>query len=76
MVSAGDALGGVDGGGVAETGRGLDVVGWQPDGVVAAGVSDGQVAAATYSSEDPPVHRRLDSWFPTLTGVSRLVVSA
>jgi hypothetical protein len=26
--------------------------------------------------EDPPVHRRLDSWFPTLTGVSRLVVSA
>jgi hypothetical protein len=26
--------------------------------------------------EDPPVHRRLDSWFPTLTGVSRLVMSA
>jgi hypothetical protein len=27
-------------------------------------------------TEGPPVHWRLDSWFPTLTGVSRLVVSA
>ena len=36
----GDALGGMDSGGVAETGRGLDVVGWQPDGAVASAVSD------------------------------------
>ena len=42
----GDALGGVDGGGVAETGRGADVVGGQPDGEVAAVVPDGQVAVA------------------------------
>ena len=40
----GDALGGVDGGGVAESGRGADVVGGQPDGAVAAGVPHGQVA--------------------------------
>ena len=38
----GDALGGVDGGGVAETGRGADVVGGQPDRVVAAVVSYGE----------------------------------
>ena len=42
----GDALGGVDGGGVAETGRLADVVGGQPDGEAAAVVPDGEVAAA------------------------------
>jgi len=51
----GDALGAVDGGGVAETGRGLDVVGGEPCGEVAAVVSNGQVAAATYSSDGPAV---------------------
>ena len=40
----GDALGGVDGGGVAETGRVADVVGGQPDGEPAAVVPDCQVA--------------------------------
>ena len=40
----GDALGGVDGGGVAETGRLADVVGGQPDGEPAAVMSDGEVA--------------------------------
>ena len=40
----GDALGGVDGGGVAETGRLADIVGGEPDGEVAAGVPDGQPA--------------------------------
>ena len=40
----GDALGGVDGGGVAETGRLADVVGGQPDGEPAAVVSDREVA--------------------------------
>ena len=33
----GDALGGVDGGGVAELGRGADVVGGQPDGAAGCG---------------------------------------
>jgi hypothetical protein len=42
----GDALGGVDGGGVAETGRGSDVVGGQSDRVVAAGVPYSQVGLA------------------------------
>jgi hypothetical protein len=51
----GDALGGVDGGGVAQSGRGLNVVGGEPCGEVAAVVSDGQVAAATYSSDGPAV---------------------
>ena len=40
----GDALGGMDGGGVAETGRLADIVGGQPDGEVAAVMSDGEVA--------------------------------
>ena len=47
----GDALGAVDGGGVAKAGRGLNVVGGEPCGEVAVAVSDGQVAAATYSSD-------------------------
>jgi hypothetical protein len=34
----------VDGSGVAEAGRGLNVVGGEPDGEVAAGVSHGQGA--------------------------------
>ncbi len=42
MVSA-VTPGGVDGGGVAETGRGSDVVGGQSDRVVAAGVPDSQL---------------------------------
>jgi hypothetical protein len=51
----GDALGAVDGGGVAKAGRGLNVVGGEPCGEVAVAVSDGQVAAATYSSDGPAV---------------------
>ena len=34
----------VNSGGVPETGRGLDVVGWQPDGAAAAVVLHEQVA--------------------------------
>ena len=51
----GDALGGVDGGGIAETGRGRDVVGGQPDGEVAAGVPHGQVAVAADVGDGPAV---------------------
>ena len=40
----GDTLGGVDGGGVAETGRLADIVGGEPDGEVAAVMSDREVA--------------------------------
>ena len=39
----GYALGGMDGGGIAETGRGAHIVDRQPDGQVAAVVSHGQV---------------------------------
>jgi hypothetical protein len=48
-------LGGVDGGGVVETGRGVDVVGWEPDGAVPAGVPPGQVTAPADVGDDPPV---------------------
>ena len=51
----GDALGGVDGGGVAETGRGADVVGGQPDGAVTAVVPHGQVAASADLGDGPAV---------------------
>ena len=51
----GDTLGGMDGGGVAETGRGLDVAGRQPDGAVAGGVPRGQVALLTDMGDGPPV---------------------
>ena len=51
----GDALGGVDGGGVAETGGGADVVGWQPDCAVASVVSHGQVAALADMGDSPTV---------------------
>jgi hypothetical protein len=39
----GDALGGMDGGGVAETGRGAHIVNRQPDRVVAVVVPDREV---------------------------------
>ena len=42
----GDALGGVDGGGVAEAGRVADVVGGESDGELAAVVPDCQVAVS------------------------------
>src|SRR5512132_387967 len=51
----GDALGAVAGGGVAQSCRGLNVVGGEPDGEVAAVVSNDQLAAATYSSDGPAV---------------------
>ena len=51
----GDALGSMDGGGVAETGRGVDVVGGQPDGEVAAGVPHGQVAVFADAGDGPAV---------------------
>src|SRR5829696_2113918 len=51
----GDALGGVDGGGVAESGRGLNVVGWEPDSQLAAVVLDGEVTAPADAGDDPPV---------------------
>ena len=51
----GDALGAVDGGGVAETGRGGDVVGGQPDGQLAAVVPDGQVAVFADVGDGPAV---------------------
>ena len=51
----GDALGAVDGGGVAQAGRGLDVVGGEPDGELAAVVSDGQVAVPADCGDGPAV---------------------
>ena len=51
----GDALGGVDGGGVAETGRLADIVGGEPDGEVAAGVPDGQVTLLADLGDGPAV---------------------
>ena len=46
MVSADDALGRMDGGGVAETGRGAHIVNRQPDGELAAVVPDREVTAS------------------------------
>ena len=51
----GDALGGVDGGGVAETGRLADIVGGESDGELAAVVSDGQVAVVADCGDGPAV---------------------
>ena len=51
----GDALGGMDGGGVAETGRIADVVGGQPDPEPAAVMSDSQVAVPTDVIDGPAV---------------------
>jgi hypothetical protein len=50
-----DALSAMDRGGIAETGRGLNVVDGEPCSEMAAVVSNGQVAAATYSGDRPPV---------------------
>ena len=51
----GDALGGVDGGGVAETGRLADVVGGESDGEPAAVMSDCQVAVSADCGDGPAV---------------------
>ena len=51
----GDALGGVDGGGVAEAGRLADIVGRESDGELAAGVPDGQVALFADMGDGPAV---------------------
>jgi hypothetical protein len=48
-------LGAVDGSGIAQPGRGADVVGWQPDGAVTSVVSHGQVAAFADMSDSPTV---------------------
>jgi hypothetical protein len=51
----GDTLGGMDGGGIAETGRGVDVVDRQPDAELAAGVPHGQLALFADAGDGPPV---------------------
>jgi hypothetical protein len=51
----GDALGRMDGGGVAKTGRRLNVVGGESDGQVAAGVSHGQVTVFSDVGDHPAV---------------------
>ena len=51
----GDALGGMDGGGVAETGRGAHIVNRQPDGQLAAVVPDREVTAPADAGDGPPV---------------------
>jgi hypothetical protein len=51
----GDALGGVDGGGIAETSRAADVVGGQPDGALTLVVPDSQTTASTGMGDGPPV---------------------
>ena len=51
----GDALGGVDGGGVAEIGRACDVVGWQPDGQLAAVCRTVRSPRRPMCGDGPPV---------------------
>jgi hypothetical protein len=51
----GDTLGGMGGGGVTETGRGVDVVGWQPEGAAASGVLHDQVAVFANVGDSPAV---------------------
>src|SRR4029453_237360 len=51
----GDALGAVNGGGVAETGRGARIVERQPDGEVSPGVPDGEVTAPADTDDGPAV---------------------
>jgi hypothetical protein len=51
----GDALRGMDGSGIAETGRGRNVVGWQLDGELAAVVPDGEVTAPADAGDGPAV---------------------
>jgi hypothetical protein len=55
MVSAETPLGGMDGGGVAETGRPVDVVSGESDGEVAAVVPDGEVTVPADVGDGPPV---------------------
>ena len=50
-----DALGGMDGAGIAETGRGAHIVNRQPDPVVAAGVPDSQVTLLADMGDGPAV---------------------
>ena len=50
-----DALGAVDGGGVAEPGGAADVVGGEPDGEPAAVVPDGQAAVLADVGDGPAV---------------------
>ena len=45
----------MDGGGIAQTGRGLDIAGWQPDGQVASVVSHGQVTLFGDEGDGRPV---------------------
>ena len=49
------ALGGMDGAGVAETGRGLDVVGGESDGEPAAVVPDSQLTVPTDMGDGPAI---------------------
>jgi hypothetical protein len=51
----GDALGGMDGGGVAETGRVAHIVIRQSDGQLAAVVPDREVTAPADAGDGPPV---------------------
>jgi hypothetical protein len=51
----GDTLGSVNGGGIAETGRGAHIVERQPDGEVATVVADRQVTAPADTGDGPPV---------------------
>ncbi|MFZ1117830.1 MAG: hypothetical protein WAN44_18605, partial [Propionibacteriaceae bacterium] len=50
----GDALGGMDGAGVAETGRGAHIINGQPDRVVAVVVPDREVTAPANAGDGPP----------------------
>src|SRR4029450_10961905 len=51
----GDALGRMDGGGIAKPGRRLNVVGGESDGQLAAVVPDGEVTAPADAGDGPPV---------------------
>ena len=53
----GEALGAVDGGGVAEPGRGVDVVGGQPGSEPAPLVPDGQLPVFADLADRPRGHR-------------------
>ena len=52
---SGDALGGMDGAGIAETGRSLDIVGGEPDGELAAVVPDREVTVPADAGDGPAV---------------------
>ena len=51
----GDALGRLNGGGVAETGRGAHIVNRQPDSQLTAVVPDREVTATADAGDGPPV---------------------